>query len=775
MATDKSKALYDLFRSEKKQEDKTRLMLDDLEQNSAQLQKAKVQLIEKLLDIQVKDEMSRIMEQEDANTLKYLSGVSSKFSQTVSQRRRIDDEIQADVRRARIENPDRFLSKFENMLMMTDEAARSDVASMVGKYLDPHIENYRRKRRSTEAEKQLASIDAACRHVRAERQKKLLEEGNVRERKNANDRRLRVEQATALFKRNLGDIGALLYVVPQEYKTDIGKKEAEINELRRTIMAQRSEEERLVQERQIQISIIDANQSKLSSEVDQLHQKLSLLRRELETKSLEVREMQEASRAGSGAWANNTIQLEKDLALATEEEYHLKQEVEQIKRTNEALLAEKDSYDSEIAEGIDELRKAQAEHQSVLDRLESNLSNGRRTILEYRTEEARLTREMNELRHKMVHRREDIRRQKRNFREKINTVMGQLSIEDHLQSLLMAKSIELQKSIDKTQDQADHHISSLNHQLEKVKTELDEKGNTIRSLAVELSNWFAGLGVVKEIKLSAPQLLTQIDASQREVERLERDAADQVAAIASRIDSNMRENDLTLRQMGWLATLQEDVQSEGVDIGETSTEVLQQLRDTLYSELTQRSYREGKYTQAIRCLRERLTRRQRGESVQPLTLVRRMPLSERRARAEVFERSRQMKETARDHLRQHNVQTQLAQTRVVALQDPSTAEGKLANSQIMAQFRSMIISYIKKEIQPLYDSNQISKARFVDVVHRVSTWYIENHIPTIELSQQNMTVINRKIQEVLTWQDEQRLQMRPSTSSVPSASGGVGL
>jgi hypothetical protein len=766
--TERSKALYDLFKTEKKHEDRTKQTLEDLEQNSASFQRAKVQLVEKLLDVAVKDEISKLVQAEDVSSLRHLAELSTRFSRRHHSKQRIHDEIAANVTKARNEYPDGFVSKLDQLLQLSNSDARGDVSSMVAKYLDPHIAAYQKKKKTRAEQETLASIDIACQRVATAKKHEAATERNVRARRDADDRAKRVTAASAMFKKNIGDLGALLFVSPTEYNTDIGRREAEINDLRRTILSQRAEEERLLQERQIQMNLIDGNHAKLAADVEQLQQRLNLLRRELDTKGIELNEMQEASRAGgSGAWANNTIQLEKDLSLATEEEYRLRQQSEQLRHSGDALQSERGALDDEITDAIAELKVAQQEHSSVLERLEGRLSSTRETILGYRNEEQRMTKEINDLRHRMIHRREDIRRQKRALREKMNTVIGQLSIEDHSQSLLMARSLELQKQIDKIHAQADHHVASLQSQTMKVNGDLTTKGEQIRNYAVELANYFAGSMYVKEIKLTPVQLQTQIDAAQKEADRLEKDAADQVAAMASRIDNNLRENALTLKQMGWFAILQEDVQAEGVDIAETAVEDLMRQREALYSELTQRSYREGKYTQCIRLLRDRLGRRQRGEAIEPLTLVRRVPLSERRARQEVFDRSKQAKEAAKDHLKRH--QLQHLTERSVAVQDPLTAEGRSANAASLSAFRALVISHIKKEIQPLYDNNLISKARFVDVVHRVSTWYLENHHPVVELSQHNMTGLNRKIQEILTWQDEQRLSMRGGGGGGPAA------
>lgn len=769
--TEKSKALFDLFKAEKRHEERTRHMLDDLEHNSQALQKAKVQLIEKLLDLGIKDAMTDYLQADDAASLIQFSEKASALTVARRQNDPIRDEITANITKSRDEFPDGFIANLDRMLQMSDSDARSDVANMVSKYLDPHIAALKKRKRVAAQQEALTSVAVACSQVRQQRLREAEVERNVRIRQESESRAKRVHEAMSMFRKNLGDISALLFVQPTDYKTDIGKQEAETFHLRRTIMSQRAEEERLIQERNIQMQLIDATHAKLAAEVDALQQKHNLLQRELDAKSVELREMQEAARAGGGTgqWATNTIQLEKDLVVATEDESKLRQDVDQLKRAESIILQEKEALDNEVADAIQELRTAQDEHRTVLERIEQKLATARSAINGFRSEERRLTKDINDLRHRMVHRREDIRRQKRAFRENINTILAQLTIEDHMQSLLMARSLELHRQMEKVKAQADQNVASLQSQLQKVSAELTAKAEQIRSYAAELANYFAGGMVVKEIKLTPVQLQSQIDAVQKEAERLEKEAAEQVAAVSSRVDNNMRENEVTLKRMGWFAVLQEDVQPEGVDIAATPVDELQRMRSTLYSELTQRSYREGKYSQTIRMLRDRLARRQRGEALEPLTLRKRVPLADRRARAEATQRYQHVRDEAQDHLRSFQHQAQ------VPMQDNGTAEGRSMNAAALAAFRTLVIQHIKREIQPLYDSNQISKARFVDVVHRVSSWYLQNHIPTTELSHHNMSVINRKIQEILTWQDEQRMQLRllgnGSASPAPSGSG----
>lgn len=764
----KAEGLYKLFDEEKRQEQQTRKMLDELERNNEALQRAKMRLIEKLLDVQLKDVLSRELHRGDQQAFAMSSSVQGAEAIRHGARTRLENEVRASADEAFIQYPDGFIPRLNKMVELDEDKSRADVSHMVSQYVDPFIEKHRReqrKRRPAEGGNTLASVAVAAKQVLEQQQRVVNDEAKLMDLQSANNRASRVKEAFGMFKKNIGDVQPLLYVVPKEYKTSIGVREAEINDLRSKLLHQRGEEERLLQERAIQLNLLDADQAKVSADVEQMQQQLVLIQRELETKELELREIAEAQTPGSGSWANNTLQLERDLDRAAEDEFVLRQQLEEIRHGHDILVAEREALDGEIGDSIAELTQSQQEQQSVLARLEQRMTDSKQQLFGVRSEEQKLTREINEYRYKMLNRREDIRLQKKTTYGAMNAIIAQLAIEDHLQSRLMSQAIALQRQAESTQAQADHHITSLNHQLQSANVELQAKSDQIRSYAIILTNYYTQIEKVKEVRLLPAQLQTRIDASQKEADRTEKEAAERVAAVAASVDHNVRESEHILRQMAKFAVLQEDLRAEGVDITSTSTDDIVALRDTLYSELTARSYREGKYTQTIRMLRERLNRRQRGENVQPLTLNKRVPLTERRARRDVMRRSAVARQVAQDHLRQHNQtanlqRQQLGLSNTFTLSD--TQRGMLggASGDATSGFRTLVINFIKKEIQPLYDTNQISKVRFVDVVSRTSSWFLANHQVASELTESNMTALTRHIQEVLTWQDDERLKMR---------------
>lgn len=781
----KAKGLYNLYREEKKQEEKTKKMLDELSQNAQQMQVSRMRLIEKLLDISVKDEISRKFHNDAAADEAHGAALNvGRVKENA--RNRLQDELSANIDRARATFAGSgFISKLDEMAHMDDAVARQELAKAVGAYINPHIEAVERQRiadrsaveltdkdRSTSAFKAcgLESIARTIQQVSDEKKRELAEQSSYRGRKVESDRATRVEQACAMLKKkDIGNLMPLFYTQPVDYKTDIGRREAQVNDLQKKIAAQRAEEERLLQYRTVQLSLIDSDQAKLTAEVETVCQQLVMLQRELETKEMDLSEMAQSQAPGTGSWAHNTVQLERDLTIAVEEEFHFRHNFEEIRKTLDILNAEKATLDGDLAANISELTTSQNEYQTVLAKLEERLNNEKKKLYHMREAETQTTRAINDLRFRMLHRREDVRRQKRELRSVINTTIAQLSIEDRMQSKLMSRSLELQNLAEEAKLSLDQKIGSLNNQLKTLNEELKLKSTQISAKSEELTNYVAGKKDQKEVNSTGAQLTTQIDQLVNDWARTEWEAASNIARVAALVDLNSRENERVLKEMAKLAVYQEDIASEGVDMCETPMEELNSARDNLYSDLTDRCYREAKYTQVMRMLRERAQLKSRGERMEPLTKNRRVSLEERRARREAVERSKAARQIALEHLRAHRSGgSASASPSSARIGDGSTMGSGLGSGgpQHSPEFRMLVINFIKKEIQPLYDANQITKRRYIDIVNRVSSWFLETHSPTsgyggsLELSEQHVDEIVRKIKEVIQWQDKERLSQR---------------
>ena len=725
----KARGLYQLYRDEQRHEERTRRMLDELERNNRALHQSKLKLLEKLLDVQVKDDLSRHAAMADNHIFAQMNTELVKEAA----RAKIENEVKAHIGESRRMYSDGFMSHLDAIANADDEVSRAEVREVVDKYVDPHIETLRRANRR-QPETALQSVAVAAAQVAQQRRRELDEQTKFRARKDHSSRVQRVAEGLKMLKRDIGDLTPLLHVTPVDYKCDIGKREAQINDLRSLIARQRAEEEQLLQERQTQLAIIDRDQAKLIADVDATCQHLVLLQRELETKELDLKEMAASQVPGNGSWATSTMQLEKDLSLAAEEEFHLRHEAEEVRKVADVLAVERSELDASITESVTMLARTQQEHQDALSLIEEKLTAEKNKLYRLREDEQSMSTMINDCRRRMLHRREDVRDQKRKLRMRINEVISQLSIEDRLQSALMARSLDLQTQAEKASAQAEHHEVSLRNKIDTLAKELQTKTKQISSNAETLADYEAALEESGKggTKLSALQLQTQITQLLKEWSRVEWEASSTVAEVAARVDMNARENERSLRVMGQLVVLQEDSGTAGADIVNTDTDSLRKIVEDLYDELAQRSYREAKYTQTIRLLRERLQRRARGERVDPITRNRRITLKDRRERRETLEQSRIAREIVLQHVRRHNENAQEAATgggrsdsRAFSASTSdvgSSAIGVASANQgtpEYAAFRSLTVNFIKKEIQPLYDTNQITKKRFI-VSWRVS-------------------------------------------------------
>jgi hypothetical protein len=784
----KARGLYQLYRDEKKHEEKTRKMLTELERNNEQLFDSKLRLVEMLLDVQVKDELARQAEADETNMPQLNAELIRENA-----RKRMQTEVRAHSAESRQMFEDGFMSHLDRLVRQDEDEAKKEIRTTVDRYVEPHLEQLRRERRRR-PDGPLESVARAANEVAARRRTELKEQQHMRARVDHSDRARRVEQALALLKRDIGDLTPLLHVAPVDYKTDIGRREAEENDLRQLIARQRAEEERLIQERQVTQAVIEAEQAKLAADVDGACQQLVLLQRELETKEMDLKEMAAAQIPGSGTWATSTMQLEKDLALAIEEEYHLKHDTTEIAHKNDLLQTERAALDGEIAQSIDDLTRTQMEYQEIMNQIEAKLTAAKQKMYRLRDDEVEMTHKINDHMYRILHRREDVRQQKRDLRASINTIISQISVEDRVQSALTARALELQTQAEKARGSMEHDIATFNSQLVRINQELKNKSALISQNVETLTNFFAASGRVNEVKLTGIQLQTQIDQLVKEWSRVEWEAASSVAQVAARVDHTRRENDRVLRQIGRYVIVQEDISEEGVDLVKSTNAELVQIQESLYAESSMRAYREAKYTQSTKLLRDRLQLRARGDrSIMPLTASKHVSLRDRRARREAANRSRQARDLALQHVRNFSLTTGEPGVNVTpmgaprsghirdyfgmgtdasSMRSPSsfTGGGSVsiggAGSERAAldhpEFRRLVIDFIKKEIQPLYDSSQITKKRFVDVVARVSTWFLDTHRPTTDLSEQNLNELTKAIQEVLTWQDEQRLGARQS-------------
>ena len=96
---------------------------------------------------------------------------------------------------------------------------------------------------------------------------------------------------------------------------------------------------------------------------------------------------------------------------------------------------------------------------------------------------------------------------------------------------------------------------------------------------------------------------------------------------------------------------------------------------------------------------------------------------------------------------------------------PTTESPQSAQPTADHAHKLRVVNFIKSEIQPLYDTEQITKRRFIAIVSRVSSSFLESHPVAPALTQENKAWLSRKIQEVISLQDEAMSRRRADNAS----------
>lgn len=265
------------------------------------------------------------------------------------------------------------------------------------------------------------------------------------------------------------------------------------------------------------------------------------------------------------------------------------------------------------------------------------------------------------------------------------------------------------------------------------------------------------------------------------------DTAQSMSETKAKLMMNEEENELLLDRMGHLVVMNQYLEREGVDAENSSTAQLAQVANRLYDDLAKASYREAKLNQMLRIFRDVQMSRQRGDVIPQLTGPRPVLRHERSGRREARQRSQMAREMGRANaaLQAYVPSQQLASQTPVPVevsphpsplcvsqrrthayeQPPSVAVLTPQQPTPEQDQRVRVINFIKHEIQPLYDTEQITKKRFIDIVARTSTAFLESRPMLPQLSVEDQQWLQRKIQEVITLQDEARSRRRAARES----------
>lgn len=742
-AQDKQGGLYQLYKEEKKHEERTKEMLDELEQNNVAMHHSKLRLVELLLDVDAKDDMSRAAAADADEQMHLFAGVSNGGLW-----RRAQDNLQNQIQvKTSGANPykDTFLGQLDEFASESESSARQEMRDQLDQYIKPQVQALNDDR-ARDPNPTLASIEKAATEVSQQKKAELAQATTMNKAMDHHERRARVADARGQFKKNIGNLLPLLYVNPTTVKDPQGTEEAELNDLRTMIAKQREEEEQLLQERENVDETLDEQQNDVRVELDAFQQQLTLSKQEMESKQLDLAEMQAMAQAnnqrGVSSWAHSTMQLETNVAKLTEEEFLLRQQADEIHQERDLLAADRELLQAELGASSEEIAGMQDKYNTVNEKINTRMLNDKSRLLQLRKETNSMTNRVNAIFSQLSRSKLSLAGQKRDHRSVLNTIISQLSIEDRMQSALMARAQQLQTNMDEARSQAEENVTNMSQQLDRLNSEINDRSRDISRLAGEVTNFWAGDGRVEAAQLTAPQLQTVVDSLIKEWSRVEWETSSEVAEQATKADSNNRQSERVLNQLGKYVVLQEDIAPAGVDVIANSTESLREARNTLYNDASQVTFREANYTQCIRMFRERLEAARAGQGVTPLTAYRPDPSKTAAAVSSA-------------------IPTSSMSVGGTISMDRGASTGVLGSGNAeISTWRAMVIAFVKKEIQPLYDTSQITRKRFMDVVARCATWFIETRRPSGSLSAQDQTDLVQKIQEVITWQDEQRLKAR---------------
>ncbi|KAJ9469170.1 hypothetical protein DIPPA_11615 [Diplonema papillatum] len=768
---DKVRGLFDLYQEEKRTEERTKNTLRELQRNSDEVLRAKLRVIEKLLDLKVKDEVSILRKTTNVAVVETNNSLVKKKAEEKLLR-----EVLALVPAAREKYPDAFVTQFEQLASQYEEDTLSEIKQAVHEQLDAELAALRQRRSAVQGEAVKGdAVDRETEAVILNGQKELLQRRSTERDAEHRLRIARVKTAESkLFKPDEvtpASLSSLMRCTPIDFRTDIGKLEAEINDLRNLIYQQRAEEERLLLNRSAKLNNLEDVENDLHQELNSLVTQLTENKKELETKTVELAEMKSAQVPTVGRWAVDISSLEESLEYCIEEEARLKREYQGISHAVNTVDADQRLLNEKVHDSLEEVASLQEQYRQIIDKIERQLVAYKDEILGIRQEVSGSTSQINEMRWTAQHGGEESRDIARSFKEKINRSISQVAIEENLQSMLQAKCVLIEQSSEQVKNTWNQQISEQVIETEKLKKQIDQQLKSIRNLIEELSNLkTTKQGSFVQPQYSVPQLQEMIDERYRQWSAMLFDISRESSNTKAQILVNEEENETLLDEMGHIVVLGHILDAEGLDIETSSTSQLAGAANRLYDDLAAASYRQAKLNQLIRIFRDIQDRRSRGDQVPRLTARRLLSRAARRSKRTVHENTWLAKEIAKQ-----NVSLQSAFPLSASQKPPSpshltasprpdaTPQSALSdpNYQTLEQAHKLrVITFIKSEIQPLYNTEQITKKRFIDIVARVSAAYLESHPISPALTMDDHQWLSKKIQEVITLQDDARSRKR---------------
>ncbi|EAN88609.1 hypothetical protein Tc00.1047053511407.30 [Trypanosoma cruzi] len=811
-----------------------------MENLQAQLTYHKTRLVEKLLDLYVRDALSNSFEElrRKERERTFHRALTASFSEwsasgeggrkytvgrshatnggptaNVSEmermiRERLRDEYRVDAAHAAehwFTSPqeDGFVFVvLRRLVSMTREEAQQEIRKAVAQYVDPHVKAFwdlKRLHRVTAGYSlygsELRSVQEAIHRAIAKKRAELERNRATKTELQRADRVHRVKTAFSMLKRDVGDVSSLRYVVPERYEAppDVQLKE-QLRKLRVRVHQQQLEEQALQQRLESSREAAKKRLKLLRDEVEAIRQKIYQVEHEIASKTIDIEELQAASAKGlddgrdaddndddkkkenmettttttkwrkkkrgrSLSWAEQTLQLEFELAEATRDEPELQTRCEELRRRLQALTAEKNMLDAEIATNEAELTTSLSEKEEIARMLTAGVEKARATVLHLRRQQNLLVGELNSMRDVVLHGRSHGLLARRALKSRLLETASQLALEKLLHARLTAQ-VQWQREQIHREQQA---ISTLSNVPQRSAKERQmESFDRVVTLAKELARWTIDEGDKETTSLRNEDLESRIQdrvvVCHDACLRLRGEIAKMISSeeLARRVAQRQQE----LLEHQWIEwkVRQEDLLVAAVEPFRSATvnasplpvplptaEVLHHETQRLYAALSHMLHRESRCKAILQLLQGYEDRASSGNEIQLLPF-------------------RPAGNFTADSIRLSSLPSVATTTTTTNTAPTGTVQPQsIIQMQISpaAAHRKMVLQFIKNEIQPLYDSNQISRVRFMDVVERVSRWFLTTHpLPQPVLAENEQQAICQQIQATLTWQDEQQIKRR---------------
>eukprot|EP00758_Cryptobia_borreli_P001370 Tbor_TRINITY_DN2182_c0_g1::TRINITY_DN2182_c0_g1_i1::g.5475::m.5475 len=290
-----SKAIIKLHRDEIKHNNNTQSLIRELEDNSNKLCTTRMKMIEKLLDIAVKDEISKKVNDNNYNI------ESSGFND-----REMKDNIKKCMREEVIRNiplalscctEHPFMLALRDLININNDDAKKEVSTYVDKYITNHINevllvksNVTSNRLESVACGVVTVLNELKQLLRSEKSEIYRPFHNNSNIENTEERIKRVQEGKVILQniKDIGDLHLLLNTPCVVYNTECGTLEAEIESMKRRIIKLQAEEDNIINIRKKKEEELSLGEAKLTGDIDAACRNHVLLIRELEALEVQI-------------------------------------------------------------------------------------------------------------------------------------------------------------------------------------------------------------------------------------------------------------------------------------------------------------------------------------------------------------------------------------------------------------------------------------------------------------------------------------------------------